>query len=83
MTALELASQVDQLFSFYDYVHSFYGKDGIYPENERTIPQIADATAEYFERCFDPNDTWTWGDGDSHDRERVRDIMNFNLGKAL
>ena len=45
----------DTLFDFYDYVHSFYGKDGIYPHNERTIPQIAD-------------------------RERVRDIMNFNLG---
>ena len=73
---------VDQLFSFYDYVHSFYGKDGIYPENKRTIPQIAEATAEYLEICFRADDPWTWGDGDSLDRERVRDIMNLNLGQA-
>ena len=53
---------VDQLFSFYDYVHSFYGKDGIYPENKRTIPQIAEATAEYLEICFRADDPWTWGD---------------------
>ena len=64
---------VDQLFSFYDYVHSFYGKEGIYPENKRTIPQIAEATAEYLEICFR-------ADRDSLDRERVRDIMNLNLG---
>ena len=49
MKAIELASQLDQLFSFYDYVHSFYGENGIYPENKRTIPQIAEATAEYLE----------------------------------
>ena len=49
MKAFELASQLDQLFSFYDYVYSFYGKDGIYPENKRTIPQIAEATAEYLD----------------------------------
>ena len=70
----------DQLFNFYDYVYSFYGKDGIYPENKRTIPQIAEATAEYLEICFRADDPWTWGDGDSLDRERVRDIMNLNLG---
>ena len=70
----------DQLFNFYDYVLSFYGEDGIYPENKRTIPQIADATAEYLETCFDSKQSETWGDGDSLDRERVRDIMNFNLG---
>ena len=75
MKAFELASQLDQLFSFYDYVHSFYGKDGIYPENKRTIPQIAEATAEYLEICFRADDPWTWGDGDSLDRERDRDIL--------
>ena len=80
MKAFELASQLDQLFSFYDYVHSFYGENGIYPENKRTIPQIAEATAEYLEICFREDDPWTWGDGDSLDRERVRDIMNLNLG---
>ena len=70
----------DQLFNFYDYVYSFYGKDGIYPENDRTIPQIAEATAEYLEICFNSDSHMTWGDGDSLDRERVRDIMNKNLG---
>ena len=83
MKAFELASQLDQIFSFYDYVHYFYGKDCIYPENQRTSPQIAEATAEYLEICFREDDPWTWGDGDSLDRERVRDIMDFNLGKAL
>ena len=73
MKAIELASQLDQLFSF-------YGKDGIYPENDRTIPQIAEATAEYLEICFNSDSHMTWGDGDSLDRERVRDIMNKNLG---
>ena len=70
----------DQLFNFYDYVYSFYGKDGIHPEKDRTIPQIAEATAEYLEICFNSDSHMTWGDGDSLDRERVRDIMNKNLG---
>ena len=73
----------DQLFDFYDYVLSFYGEEGIYPENKRTIPQIADATAEYLERCFDNTTHETWGDGDSLDRERVRDIMNTTLGNKV
>lgn len=73
----------DQLFNFYDYVLSFYGEDGIYPENKRTIPQIADATAAYLETCFDNTTSETWGDGDSLDRERVRDIMNTTLGNKV
>ena len=58
---------------FISYVLSFYGETGIYPENKRTKEQVAYATLMYLDSL---TDTRTWGDGDSLDRERVRDIMN-------
>ena len=62
---------------FINYCLDFYGVDGIYPENKRTKEQIAYATTLYLDAIahYD-SDTYTWGDGDSLDRERVRDIMN-------
>ena len=61
---------------FIDYVYSFYGKDGLYDQN-RTKEQIAYATCIYLDAIahYD-SEVFTWGDGDSLDRERVRDIMN-------
>ena len=61
---------------FIDYVLSFYGDGGIYPQG-RTKEQVAYATTLYLDAIahYD-SDTYTWGDGDSLDRERVRDIMN-------
>ena len=59
---------------FISYVLSFYGETGIYPENKRTKEQVAYATLYYLDSC---NDQIEWGDGDSLDRERVRDIMNW------
>jgi|TARA_B100000035_G_C20979886_1_gene544940 uncharacterized protein YuzB (UPF0349 family) len=65
---------------FIEYVFSFYGKGGIYPENNRTKEQIAFATLSYLDQCATGNPLFTWGDGDSLDRERVRDLMNQIYG---
>ena len=76
---------------FIDYVLSFYGAAGIYPENKRTKEQIAYATTMYLDACAyyaEQDKPWTsdykvmtWGNGDSLDRERVRDIMNNYYGE--
>ena len=68
---------------FVDYVDSFYGtNDPLYPMMSRETKQpltkfdIYRATENYLSRCSDENETLcTWGDGDSLDRERVRDIL--------
>ena len=77
---------------FIDYVLSFYGAAGIYPENKRTKEQVAYATTLYLDACAyyaEQDKPWTsdykamvWGNGDSLDRERVRDIMNDYYGLA-
>ena len=71
---------------FIDYVLSFYGAAGIYPENKRTKEQIAYATTMYLDACayyeLADYEGMTWGGGDSLDRERVRDIMNDYYGVA-
>ena len=64
---------------FIDYVYSFYGKDGLYDQN-RTKEQIAYAVLMYLDDCNDPCIEMSWGDGDSLDRERVRDYMNEIYG---
>ena len=55
---------------------SFYGQGGLYPLNV-SKEQIAYATLKYLDDCSDPLAEFkvTWGDGDSLDRERVRDYM--------
>jgi len=59
---------------FIEYVLSFYGDGGLY-DQKRTKEQIAYATTVYLDTCaVDP--MVNWGNGDSLDRERVRDIMN-------
>ncbi len=61
---------------FLDYVFSFYGKGGIY-DMGATKDQILSALHDYTQ---DP-DFISWCEGDSVDRERVRDILinKFNL----
>ena len=61
---------------FIEYVLSFYGKGGLYDQG-RSREQIAYATCIYLDAIahYD-SEVFTWGDGDSLDRERVRDIMN-------
>ena len=73
----------DMLTNFVDYVDSFYGvNDPIYPMMSRETGQplnkhdIYGATQNYLSMCSDDsNELCVWGDGDSLDRERVRDIL--------
>ena len=61
---------------FINYVFSFYGNGGLY-DQKRTKEQIAFATLRYLDDIdARDDDYYTWGYGDSLDRERVRDIMN-------
>ena len=56
---------------FYNYVFSFYNEiDGIYPIKGLTKKMIVSATDKYL-----TSKNCSWGDGDSVDRERVRDII--------
>ena len=73
----------DMLTNFVEYVDSFYGvNDPLYPMMNRETGQplaqidIYAATAHYLAKCSDENEELcSWGDGDSLDRERVRDIL--------
>ena len=73
----------DMLTEFVDYVDSFYGQnDPLYPMMSQETKQplskldIYRATENYLSMCSDDNvKNCTWGDGDSLDRERVRDIL--------
>ena len=73
---------------FINYVLDFYGQNGLYDQG-RTKEQIAFATTMYLDAVQHYADTddkmfrhYTWGNGDSLDRERVRDIMNNYYGDA-
>ena len=78
----------DMLTNFVKYVDSFYGvNDPLYPMMSRETKQplnkhdILCATENYLAMCSDENETLcTWGDGDSLDRERVRDILLDEFG---
>ena len=78
----------DMLTNFVEYVDSFYGvNDPLYPmiNNETKKPlsklDIYGATERYLSLCADPKaELCTWGDGDSLDRERVRDILLDEYG---
>ena len=73
----------DMLTEFVDYVDSFYGvNDPLYPMMSKETKQpltkfdIYRATENYLSMCSDKtNNSCEWGDGDSLDRERVRDIL--------
>ena len=71
----------DMLTNFVEYVDSFYGvNDPLYPLVKDGKPlskvDILGATENYLSRCSDETNKFcTWGDGDSLDRERVRDIL--------
>ena len=73
----------DMLTNFVKYVDSFYGQDDpLYPMMSRETKQplskidILAATEFYLAQCSDDRVTnCVWGDGDSLDRERVRDIL--------
>ena len=63
---------------FLDYCESFYlpsHPDVLYPIKGLTRGEIAIATLKYLDLINSAPDLFTWGDGDSLDRERVRDII--------
>ena len=76
----------DMLTNFVEYVDSFYGtNDPLYPMMSRETKQpltkfdIYRATENYLSMCSDKtNNSYEWGDGDSLDRERVRDILLYD-----
>ena len=76
----------DMLTNFVEYVDSFYGvNDPLYPLVKDGQPlskvDILGATEKYLGNCSDPKQEYcTWGDGDSLDRERVRDILLNEFG---
>ena len=79
----------DMLTDFTDYVFSFYGdkKEALYPlfnvETDKQVDKkdILSATYDYLKMINERNDDhFTWGDGDSLDRERVRDILVLKYG---
>ncbi len=79
----------DMLTEFTDYVFSFYGdkKEALYPlfnvETDKQVDKkdILSATYDYLKMINERNDEYfTWGDGDSLDRERVRDILVMKYG---
>ena len=63
---------------FLDYVESFYlpsHPDVLYPIDNLTREEIALATLNYLDQVAASNGTINWGDGDSLDRERVREFI--------
>ena len=79
----------DMLTDFVDYVYSFYGdkKEALYPlfnvDTDKQVDKIdiLGPTYDYLHAVYQVNDErFTWGDGDSLDRERVRDFLVRNYG---
>tara|TARA_R100000008_G_scaffold36461_1_gene20772 strand:+ start:448 stop:693 length:246 start_codon:yes stop_codon:yes gene_type:complete len=71
---------MNSLQEFVDYVWAFYNPQSeLYPIKGLTKKDIFDAFYVYKHRLLkasnDINNNYTWGYGDSLDRERVRDII--------
>ena len=71
---------MNNLHEFVDYVWDFYNpQSDLYPIKGLTKEDIFEAFKVYQSRLFDAyfnnNELYTWGAGDSLDRERVRDIL--------
>ena len=70
---------MNSLDEFVDYVWSFYNPtDGLYPILNLEKEHILDAFYIYEDRILKGDLEYvhySWGDGDSLDRERVRDII--------
>ena len=66
---------------FIDYVYSFYGShDAIYPLRHtvydyRLTKDDIKVAFKVYQNHLNFYKNWTWGGGDSLDRERVRDIL--------
>jgi len=75
-------SSYSKLFDFVNYVWDFYNpQSDLYPIKGLTKQDIFEAFFIYRDRILKGDLEyvhWTWGDGDSLDRERVRDIILEN-----
>jgi len=79
MTNIEKITNI--LCDFLAYVDSFYNeKSGLYPIKGLTNDMIFTATLKY---VSSQTKDYTWGGGDSLDRERVRDIILADNGLTL
>ena len=66
---------VDTLCDFIAYVDSFYNeKDGVYSIKGMTNSMVIKGVQTYITQIGE-SESLEWGDGDSVDRERVRDII--------
>ena len=79
----------NKLYNFVDYVWDFYNPNSdLYPIKGITKQTIFRAIFTYRDRILTAQSNnqshYTWGEGDSLDRERVRDIIledaQFTLG---
>ena len=71
----------DMLTQFTEYVYSFYGAPDALYHMGATKLDIISATYDYLNAITTlNNERFTWGDGDSIDRERVRDFLVRNYG---
>ena len=71
---------VDTLCDFITYVDSFYNeKDGVYPIKGMTNSMVIKGVQTYITQIGE-SESLEWGDGDSLDRERVRDIILADNG---
>ena len=66
---------------FLDYCMDFYNPyNGLYPIDGLTREELALATLNYLDLIASCDGDMTWGEGDSLDRERVRDILSSKFG---
>ena len=75
---IEYSKTMHNFKEFLDYCESFYSPshpDVLYPIDGLTRGELALATLNYLDLCAASDGTVSWGDGDSLDRERVRDFV--------
>ena len=75
---IEYSKTMHNFKEFLDYCESFYSPshpDVLYPIDGLTRGELALATLNYLDLCAASDGTISWGDGDSLDRERVRDFV--------
>jgi hypothetical protein len=70
-----------QLKEFVTYVNGFYGKGGIYEMKNCKKSDIQKACEQYMYNLMTrKTNVAEWGDGDSVDRERVRELLENEYG---
>ncbi len=80
----DLQVQTGEFTQFIDYCASFYlpeYPDVLYPIDGLTTQELVKAILKYLDSC--ESSVMEWGDGDSVDRERVRDIIINERARAM